>query len=201
MKKFSDVKQFEKFKKEAAEHGIIPGARVDGAGGYHTNFIVCPFDNWVWVGDGDVYCGPAGYPNGAWLCLRGKWATPIVDNALKDRLACRCDAPMRELIISEAKKRKLYTGGMDPSNSMVHGIRVDDGMRIITDASSLEELRKDYKIISPGEFYDRLCRTKKPEPPIRIGQNNVVFKRGSIQVGCTNVPNDIVRKVAAQLED
>ena len=59
----------------------------------------------------------------------------------------------------------------------------------------------DLTIISPGEFYDRLCNTKAPEPPIYIDGYKVTFNSDSIKVGCTVVPNDIVLQIADKIKN
>lgn len=112
---------------------------------------------------------------------------------LVDGMACEPDEHMRRAICEKDKE----LGNYGPS-------QYNDRYLIWRNAGMLWQANGapiSGEIITPGEFYDRLCRTVKPEPPIRIGGHEVRFRKGSIKVGCTEVPNDIVRKVAERLVD
>lgn len=115
---------------------------------------------------------------------------------LVDGMACEPDEHMRRAIVEKAVA--LGDGGarlvLNNSFPIVWGGDLGYVSGGITD-----EFVK--QVITPGEFYDRLCKMLKPEPPIRIGGHDVKFDKGEITVCCTTIPNDIVRKIAERLKD
>lgn len=194
------MKTFEELKQEAVARGIKPGAKIACAYG-QGNGIVQPYDTWT-QRPSSLWCGSDN--NGASLRAwsDGRWATVITPapedqpEGLVDGMACKCDLEMRRAIVRKAKELGLVVSGLPESHADIHGIRVGPGASIVTNARE-----HGLNWITPGEFYDRLCRTVKPEPPIRIGGHDVNFRKGEIMVGCTTVTNDIVRKVAERLKD
>lgn len=48
--------------------------------------------------------------------------------------------------------------------------------------------------------YFALSITKKGPPLIRIDGKVIIFRAGRIAVGCTEVPNDVVREIAKRLK-
>ena len=179
--------------KEAIARGIKPGAVIKTPLG---DTITVPEPQlWSMNEDGCLYI------RDGWRCvlMYGEWATVITpapeDNpeGLVDGMACEPDEHMRAAIVAKS----VEIG----SSSGKHPIW---GKYFYWDAQEYKLLQGDdttSKPIPPGEFYDRLCKTVKHEPRISIGDYHVTFNKGSIQVGCTTVPNDIVRKVAERLKD
>ena len=60
---------------------------------------------------------------------------------------------------------------------------------------NINELRYSSNIIP---FRD--CFIKRQEPAIMVGGNEVKFENGNIKVGCTVVPNELVKQIAAKLK-
>ena len=192
----------EDIKREAANIGIKPGAVVKWVD--KEPYTVPPYDKWYQFEYGDyAWLTEDGAPHDwCWIyCVKNARYTPTVitpapeDNpeGLVDGMACEPDEHMRAAIVAKS----VEIG----SSSGKHPIW---GNYFYWDAQEYKLLQGDEapsKPISPGEFYDRLCKTPKPEPPIRIGGHEVKFGKGEISVGCTTVPNDIVRKVAERLKD
>ena len=192
----------EDIKREAANIGIKPGAVVKWVD--KEPYTVPPYDKWYQFEYGDyAWLTEDGAPHDwCWIyCVKNARYTPTVitpapeDNpeGLVDGMACEPDKHMRAAIVAKS----VEIG----SSSGKHPIW---GKYFYWDAQEYKLLQGDdttSKPIPPGEFYDRLCKTVKHEPRISIGDYHVTFNKGSIQVGCTTVPNDIVRKVAERLKD
>lgn len=116
-------------------------------------------------------------------------------------MACEPDEHMRRAIVEKAKELGMGDELYNYSVSLNNGLQFNHGTSVRPLATNKSHWHKRLTYITPGEFYDRLCRTAKPEPPIRIGGHEVKFGKGEITVGCTTVPNDIVRKIAERLKD
>ena len=197
------MKTKEELKAEAIARGIKPGAVVRTE--IHGTWTVPPITSWNdWPyatgANWGISCTPQEVRSGTWIyhCDDG-WPTVITPapedqpQGLVDGMACEPDEHMRKAIVEKAKE----LGNNGPRQYY-------DRYLIWRNTGMLWQANKapiDGNIISPGEFYDRLCKAVKPEPPIRIGDYHVTFNKGSIQVGCTEVPNDIVRQVAERLID
>lgn len=183
--------------KEAIARGIKPGAVIKTMLG---DTITVPEPQlWSMNEDGCLYI------RDGWRCvlMYGEWATVITPapedqpQGLVDGMACEPDEHMRAAIVEKAKELRLaaaYSAGNHYPALVWFGQMEDCKKR--DDCSTVGS-----HWITPGEFYDRLCKTAKPEPPIRIGGHDVKFDKGEITVGCTTVPNDIVRKVYERLKD
>lgn len=190
---------FEELKQEAIALGIVPGAKVKVPYLGDEVFTVAPFHYWKHH-DENLRAASDDTSDGlVYIFISGQWATVITpapedqQQGLVDGMACEPDEHMRAAIVAKS----VEIG----SSSGKHPIW---GKYFYWDAQEYKLLQGDdtkSNPIPPGEFYDRLCRTSKPEPPICIGDYHVTFNNGSIQVGCTTVPNDIVRKVAERLKD
>lgn len=128
---------------------------------------------------------------------------PSKEEGLNDRDACEPDEHMRAAIIAKAKEI-----GLASSDSVYNCIRI--GYNVNCAVLQIADLLNNYRVIPSGEFYDRLCRMKKPEPPlvIKVGAGNncgnwdVSYKKGRIKIGeCTYVPNEDIRTIASKLID
>lgn len=186
---------------EARKRGIVPGAVVKTR--WHNDWTLGTTDAWVET-NGEIY--DASPRNGACIFYKNTWAevvtpTPAQEpEGLVDGMACEPDEHMRAAIV--AKVDQLGIGGKgrwrfaDTSfpgigwNGWLIGDRLPKGM---------SGMAKTW--ITPGEFYDRLCRMPKREPPIEVGDYTVQFNNGSIKVGCTIIDNATVRAIAAKLKD
>ena len=192
----------EDIKRQAANIGIKPGAVVKWVD--KEPYTVPPYDKWYQFEYGDyAWLTEDGAPHDwCWIyCVKYPRFTPTVitpapedqPQGLVDGMACEPDEHMRAAIVAKS----VEIG----SSSGKHPIW---GTYFYWDSQEYKLLQGDdttSKPIPPGEFYDRLCKTVKHEPRISIGDYHVTFNKGSIQVGCTTVPNDIVRKVAERLKD
>ena len=193
----------EDIKREAANIGIKPGAVVRWVD--QEPFTVPPYDKWHDIGGDYAWMTRDGAPHYWCWIYGGKYPrfTPTVitqapeDNpeGLVDGMACEPDEHMRRAIVEKAMELGWAKG---TSNYPSKRIAYFSDCEVLQNADWI----KDRTIlITPGEFYDRLCKMPKPEPPIRIGGHEVKFGKGEISVGCTTVPNDIVRKVYERLND
>lgn len=190
------MKTKEELINEAIAKGIVPGAVVRSP--YGKKWVAGPTDRW------DVDSGGGLHDSGAQIysTVYGIWATVITahedqQQGLVDGMACEPDEHMRRAIVEKAKELGMpeaYTP--DCHYPALVWFKQMEDCRKRDDCSTV---RRHW--ITPGEFYDRLCNTVKPEPPIRIGGHYVGFGKGEIVVGCTSIPNDIVRKIAEKLKD
>lgn len=58
-----------------------------------------------------------------------------------------------------------------------------------------QRLVKNFKILPKPKGF------KAPKDKFKIGDWEVIFNLGSIKVGCTTIPNKLVRKIAKNLKD
>ena len=166
-------------KRGIAEGAVIYSAQAGRASGLQ---VVESADNWRMIGN-SINNG-----SGFYLYWNGKWAevyTPAPQaEVLKGNVVCECGPAMRRAIVDMAKEKGLAVGGVSPESKGLDGVRLDEGSRVVTNAGGHAQLG-GYTLISPGEFYDRLCAMPKA---IRIGDHTVEFKDGGdIKVGCTRV--------------
>ena len=129
----------------------------------------------------------------------GEWATVITPapedqpQGLVDGMACEPDEHMRKAIVEKARE----FGNNGPRQYMDrYLIWREEGMLWQASSSPI-----DGKVITPGEFYDRLCKTMTPEPPLFIGDQPVNFYKGNIKVGNIDISNEVVRKIAERLKE
>ena len=194
------MKTFEELKQEAIAKGIKPGALVRSP--YGKEWVAGPTNSW------DVDSGGGLHDRGSQIysTVHGRWATVITPapddqpQGLVDGMACEPDEHMRRAIVEKAIELGLAGENFAPPFGSNTGIQLRDGLLHRSWSKATVKTDK-LKYITPGEFYDRLCKTVKPEPSICIGGHEVKFGKGEITVGCTTVPNDIVRKVAERLKD
>lgn len=191
------MRNFEQLTKEAIERGIRPGAKIACAYGTGEG-IVQSYDKWENMAS-SIWCGRDNINNSLRAYSDGKWATVITpapgDKRLVDGMACEPDEHMRRAIVAKAKELGLLLG----FGYVVDGHPNYPGIAYHKDvlgdrAPQIYEDRGEVYVPS-GEFYDRLCCMKKLEPRIWISDDYVVFDKGSIQVGCAVISNDVVEQV------
>ena len=54
---------------------------------------------------------------------------------------------------------------------------------------------------TPEAFIAKMRATAKQPNPIQIAEHTVEFRKGSIKVGCTTIPNATVKAIAQKLID
>lgn len=124
---------------------------------------------------------------------------PLPDG-LVDGHSCEPDEAMRAAIVSRAKEMGMTDGeGYLPGMVLVY--RRDMRPWSLLQTASDSAMMAVYRLIPPGEFYDRLGRTPRQEPPMRAGGHDVTFRKGCVRVGCTVVPNSTVRDAVSRLVD
>lgn len=185
------MKTFEEKKQEAIARGIMPGAIIGCAkDGEHG--VVAPIEKWK-DDMGDLVVGDDRNGNYLFATYGRGFATVITPapqtGGLEDGMACEPDEHMRRAIVEKADEI-----GISGSLGSYKDKRIGywSKCRYLQNADGV----LDVNIISPGEFYDRLCRMSKPEPPIMIGGHKVEFEKdGDIKVGCTSVDFATLEKV------
>lgn len=198
------MKTFEELKQEAIARGIRPGVVIRCASTPSDIATVPSVSEWREFPDGFIGFRWKGVTmNRIYINVNQNWAEVITPSpedqpqGLMDGMACEPDEHMRRAIVEKAKELGFWEEvngselGHNPNVQFIRGVAM--GM---INRNRIMGVRK---FITPGEFYDRLCKTVKPELPIRIGGHDVVFNRGGIKVGCTEIPNDVVRKVYERL--
>lgn len=192
------MKTFKKKKQEAIASGIMPGASIRCAkDGEHG--VVAPIEKWKYD-MGDLVVGDDRRGNYLFGTYGRGFATVITPapqtGGLEDGMVCEPDEHMRAVIIAKAKELGYGVCGAmeeDPSTWRILAWRREDTKDDLTGNSRMDD--GDHAI-PPGEFYDRLCRMPKAEPPIMIGPREVKFENGGdIVVGCTNVDFATLEKV------
>lgn len=188
---------------EARKRGIVPGATCKSPT-FGNTFIASDMDGWRIDATGGLADG-----NGMmiWSQRKLQWAEVVTPapqpEGLVDGMACEPDEHMLAAILAKAKELGI-------GDSMAHvqfGLNPNvqwcdkNGLRGLGPKDKVGHYWDTLKFITPGEFYDRLCKAKKPEPPIMIGSNAVEFNTGSITVGRTTIDNVTVRAIAAKLKD
>lgn len=180
---------------EAAKRGIVPGARIrcarDGAEG-----TVAPMDKWF-IYDDDLVCGKDDTDSNLYANAGSAWVCPATPPPLSDGDACECSETMRKAIVELAGELGVRVAAVfAPGEEGLNDCRWDG--RCLIRARRGES---GLKWMPPEEFIARMRATSALPKPIRIGEWNVEFQHGSIKVGCTTVPNEVVRKVVEGLKD
>lgn len=184
---------------EAAKRGIVPGARMRFED--HPEWIVPSADRWHLFGTEDIaWCRDDGAPHDhCWIRWGRQWQTPIAPPAtpppLSDGDACECSETMRKAIVELAGELGVRVATIfAPGLGGMNDCRWDGGCII--------RAHKDASLnwLPPEEFIARMRATAALPKPIRIGEWNVEFQQGSIKVGYTTVPNEVVRKVVGGVE-
>lgn len=189
------MKELEEMIQKAVARGIVPGAVARSP--YGSEWVVGAIHGW------DIDSGGGLHDRGTQIYspLQGCWATVITaapkdqTRGLIDGMACEPDEHMRRAIVEKARELGFTDGaGHENIESLVysHG----QGQH-----SLLNDQPKNEGIwITPGEFYDRLCRTE-PVPQIFLFDQEVKFGKGYVQVGDQSVPNDTIRKIVERMQD
>lgn len=198
----------ENIKEELKARGIVPGAKCESAFTNTPPFIVPPSEQW-YVNDNNVLTGKFDNGFNRFLKYDGAYATVITpapqeEEGLKEGMWCEPDEHMLRAILAKGKEVGIVE---DESYGMGVAYRAD--CEVLQDVGSKLAASLGFdKPVTPGEFYDRLCRMAKkpkPEPPIMIQSEGntypVNFNKGSVKIGCTVVSNETVRAIAGKLVD
>lgn len=179
---------------EAKRRGIVPGAVCRSE--YGNKWTVGPVAEWRQSVLGDYHDESSEQNCTIWDADLG-WANvvtpvPAQPEGLVDGMACEPDEHMRAAIA--AKANELGRGFYGSDTYSPHPIGWGNGRLGFYGSGASSPFIKN--LITPGEFYDRLCKTPKPEPPIMVGSREVRFENGGdIVVGCTNVDFATLEKV------
>ena len=186
------MKELEELIQKAVARGIVPGAVARSPHG--IEWTVGAISGWKM----DLNLGMHDRGKAIYSAELDCWATVIAPTSKDqtqgpvDGMACEPDEHMRRAIVEKAKE----LGNNGPRQYY-------DRYLIWRNAGMLWQANKapiDGNVISPGEFYDRLCRAKQ-EPPIFLFDQEVKFGKGYVQVGDQSVPNDTMRKIVERMLD
>ena len=203
------MKTLEQLKAEAAQRGIVEGARIECACDGTIGIVIHP-DGWSFGSIGDDEWLMVGEDERGWGLYAkddDRWAevltpAPSKEEGLKEGDAVECGPAMRAAIVELAKELGLIVWGEDPITMSV--ICWCDGRINHVSKVPLEHDGTLFVGITPEAFIAKMrvtAKLPKPEPPIMIGSNKVRFNIGSIKVGCTTIDNAKVRAIAEKLID
>lgn len=193
---------------EATRRGIVPGATVLCALSDRHGTVV-PIGEWHSSKESEtLWVGNEHKSNGGSLCgksFSGKWATVInpapSEEGLKEGDACECSPAMRDAILQRAIELGCGSETYTPNEHKAVVYRKKE-------VNSVYPLKKwSYHDQFPTgeipvhEFLRRLEATAPKVKPILIGNDEVKFNKGSIQVGCTRIENATVKAIAEKLID
>ena len=189
----------------AARKGIVPGAVVRCAFVTTNTFTVPHWDEIEYgthistVSFVDVTReGSANGRNYGYLKYGSTWATviePAPCQGLEEGMATECSPAMRAAIIERAAELGLSDGFAASYNNKWITWCDDCG------TCPIQSGKHGENILTPLDFLTRLEATGKKPKPLKIGEWNVKFEKGSIEVGCQRITNETVRAIAAKLKD
>jgi len=186
----------------AIEAGIVTGAEVSCYITPSDTGIVPPVEKWE-------------HGSGGWFFESGDEAIYVASDesdrfakilqpapqsqGLEEGMATECSPAMRAAIVERAKElgvpEDCINGSKHPNIGFMDGsihplVHYEDKSRY-----------QAHKLIPNHEFLARLEATAKKPKPLKIGEWNVKFEKGSIEVGCQRITNETVRAIAANLKD
>lgn len=188
----------------AALKGIVPGAEVSCYITPSDTGIVPPVEKWEKGSGGWFFVSDE--DNGIYVVADdnsrfAKVIQPTTSQGLEEGMATECSPAMRAAIIELAKELGIGTGGVPPHDNRLLGVKCtkySHGIEIVT---KMAEGMGRHTLLTPEDFIAKMRATAKKPKPIKIGNDVVVFNKGSIKVGCTTIPNETVRAIADKLQD
>lgn len=187
---------------EATSRGIVPGAIITSAWMKSKPHAFVPsYSTWRWEDDEDLVF-PVNEDEHHWVYDKksGDWATvitPAPSKGLQEGDSVECGPAMRAAIIELAQELGMAVYSKTP----------ESGSRYPSLTWSLGELcglptnsKWSYlKRHTPEEFIARMRVTACIPKPETIDGHKVEYHAGYIKVGCTKVPNDVVRAIHKKL--
>ena len=180
----------------AIEAGIVPGAEVSCYITPSDTGIVPPFEKWE-------------HGSGGWFFESGDEAIYVASDesdrfakvlqqapsqGLEEGMATECSPAMRAAIVELAKELGISDSGC-----------LGQGLPYLVwwngQLSSYHYGREAKVKLTPEDFIAKMRATAKKPKPLKIGEWNVKFEKGSIEVGCQRITNETVRAIAANLKD
>jgi hypothetical protein len=200
----------EQYIKEAAQHGIVPGAVIRQFCGacIGKTFTVGPYDTWSGGGDDTLSVGSFNRDGvtmtdgkEGWLLFafhRDQWAE-VIDNSglqhgdfIEGISQIMCNA-----IIEIAKTKHISTSGYYSDKDCILVYCNDDDYHVVSIAHPDSEIGKKHKrILSPGDFLNKLSVTDPYAPrTLTIEDRQVTFTKGYVTIGSTVFSNEAIGKI------
>lgn len=192
---------------ECRKRGIVPGVKISCAAN-HTPVTgtVSPFDKWEeWNNHFGRHLKVGTDNNGdaLYAVFEGNWTNTITpapapqeEEGLKEGDACEPDENMRKAIVDRAKASGLKT--LDGYHAPYPLTWYMGRLCYTSGGPRCETISR---LISVGEFYDRLCVTAKKPKLMSIAGHKVLATKGTVEIDDTVYANSTIRAIAEKLID